>query len=382
MSRLSALLLALPVASAVSCVGLGCSLLGEFHWRSSENEEAISLRLNITVEEADFAQGVLTHNGVTEQVMASLAFARGGKEALLKWLGPESTTTAGTWNALFLGSSVDHLWLHGSSGIMVELVRAPLVEEPKANATAKAKNASSSTTVTYSPLEGRSAATGELLGVSAGQLHRFRSLSRDACLVASTDEAPHFGPCAAEEALWEVAKGKSGAVRALKHYQSGLCLQRRCYTDNAAPLRLGKCGQCGTGRWVLDSGNLAAQSLTGDRLFCLGRRPPPPPPSPAKAATKPSAAPAGNATADGSDTTNATAAAAEEAADTAGVEPEDDDESATSTLAYSSVCGPLAEPIAREAARMTLVLPSTSADTLLDDWLSLVASSQREVGAR
>ena len=55
-----------------------------------------------------------------------------------------------------------------------------------------------------------------LRAAAPGELHRFRSLAagKEECLVASGTEAPHFGPCATEDSLWEVARGKSRAVRA------------------------------------------------------------------------------------------------------------------------------------------------------------------------
>ena len=326
---------AVSAASQAECVGLGCSLVGSFHWASADG--ALHLRLNFSTEQADLATGHLTREGGSsvEDVVASLAYSRNGREALLKWLGPEPSSpsaapSSSSWNALLLGSSPDHLWLHGGGGIMTELSRAAEVAEAASGASGE----NTTTTLTVSHLESRAGARGELLGLAEGELHRFRSLARDECLVASAEEQPHFGPCGSEDALWEVNRGKSSAVRAVKHFESGLCLQRRCYTSGDAPLRLGKCGHCGSARWVMEAGHLAAQSLTGDQLYCV----------------------AGNASA-------------------AGI---DEEGGAEAGAAYTSPCGPLAEPVVVETARMTLAIPASSTDTLLDDWLADVAKSQKE----
>jgi hypothetical protein len=221
---------------AESCAGLGCSLVGDFLWTALEPDE-IALRLNVTTEEADSATGEVSRGGVVEPVNASLAFSRGGREALLTWSRPSNTTTSvgtpsvGTWSAFILGASPNSVWLHGGGGVMVELSRAPLAsaEAPDGAAAAAAADANvtagtpaapavaSTTTLTVQHLPDEGAAGGGELGAATvGELHRLRSRSSsegELCLVASTEEAPHFGPCATENALWEVARGKSKGVR-------------------------------------------------------------------------------------------------------------------------------------------------------------------------
>ena len=294
--------------------------------------------------------------------------------------------------ALILGSP-DRVWLHGGGDGILELARAPLVEEEPAAASARTTKFSSSTTLTVTQMDQRAGAGGALVGASPGELHRLRSLAGGAaageelCLVASTEEAPHFGPCASEAALWEVVKGHGKQTRGLKHYSSGLCLQRQCYKGGSAPLRLGKCNQCGSARWVmLASGLLASEGVGvkfGSDVYCVYQngtltaanaavaaakakakaKPPPPPPKDANA----------------TDAEAAVAEAIEDDAAAAAEEEEDDDEVIEgSNIAYTSACGPHAEPIVIEAARMTLAIPTSSADTLLDDWLADVARAQKE----
>ena len=94
------LLLSLVAGTRAECSGLGCSLVGQFHWRNEA--DGINLRLNVTAEEAEVANGTLTHGGQTEVVNASLAFSRGGREALIKWRVAETKATGATWNGLFL----------------------------------------------------------------------------------------------------------------------------------------------------------------------------------------------------------------------------------------------------------------------------------------
>lgn len=278
--RLSLLLVGLlPCAMANSgCSGLGCSLDGTLLWRfDAEGDEFIALQLNISAETEE-AVGEITLGYVTEPVNASLQFStRGRREALMTWPG---ATGSANWSALLVGSDPNHVWLHGAGGLMAELTRAPLDDELAAVAEAadSDSNETKPTTKAVAAIETPSAGGGLQSDLAIGTLHRFRSLAApaDACLVAALDDpTPRFGACGSEDALWEVVKGRSPALRSLMHHPTGLCLQRRCYTDSAAPLRLGKCGQCGTARWKLEGGSLASQAVTSSKKhYCVGRAPP------------------------------------------------------------------------------------------------------------
>lgn len=387
LNTIAALLLGL--ASASACQGLGCSLTGEILYRALP-EGDITLQLNFSEDQSSaeglvrLAAGLIGDEDSLETsdvVNATLEFsARGQREALITWLGASGTN----WSALLVGSDPNHIWLSGSDGLMAELTRATIDRSEEDSEEGPAKNQTSTSLTTVEPMRLGSS------DLEIGTLHRFRSLAAaDVCLSASRDDpTPQFGACGNEDALWEIGKGRSPTLRALKHHSTGLCLQRRCYSDKASPLRLGKCGECGTARWKLEGGFLASQAVVGSNMYCVGHEPPSAPKAqPADAAASDETK---NATAAGDDDVNAAAnatnaanavvdeasAVAEEVAAAAAI---DADASGTdkAAMAWSTACGALADPIAGEAARMTLSLPAYSADTLLDDWLASVASSQR-----
>lgn len=389
---LRVLALSCAVVTASACQGLGCSLTGEMLYRALPDGD-ITLRLNISEDQTwavgsvEVAAGLIGEDGreATEPVNASLEFsARGRREALITWLGASGTN----WSGLLVGSDPNHIWLSGTDGLMAELTRTKLEREEEEAATTTANQsarAASTSLTTVEPIRGLSSAE-----LDIGTLHRFRSLTEsDSCLSASLDDpTPQFGACGHEDALWEVGKGRSPLLRSLKHHATGLCLQRRCYSDKPAPLRLGKCGECGTARWKLEGGSLASQAVVGSNLYCVGHEPPSPPPKTLSASAGEEGeekAKAKDGAAEGNATlANMTSAASPDeratADETAAAAAIDADASGTnkSLIAWSTVCDrALADQIVGEAARMTLSLPAYSADTLLDDWLASVSVAQR-----
>ena len=336
-------LFCLRAAAAASCGrGLECSFKGDLIFQhSSDLVGDVTLTLNISHNQ-DRADGSLVIYpigvaGVHVPVAASVTFSRGGREALVRWPGPAGTANASVasanYTALIIGLTPESVWLHGSGGLLLELTRTGDDEAPS---TAPAANANASTAL--APV-GRGPVNPRALSMTIGSLHRFRSLDEPMqCLVASaSDPVPRFGACTSELALWEVQKGRNDNTRALRHDASGLCLVRQCYKGGTHPLRLGKCSDCGAHRWMVEGSYLTSQSVTSNKLYCVGRQ--------AASAPEPAA--------DG--TAESTAEAANE------------------TLVTTPCDGELAERIVNEAARMTLSLPSASVDTLLDDWLAEVA---------